>query len=286
MVGDDSMSSVKSKEVANKLFKIYGDLILCRIGSGEPRYNISKEKNKEKAKIAVYINEKFEIALVWDLEYRKRNNQIITSLSVSKKWEDFLQEKDRLYGIYKNMGKKNSNLYEKVLALSIDTLDKIATELQYYIKINIDDIECPEELKKSNERKDDLFLEYIRKRVSTTRFERDRKFRNQVLMEYGYKCAICRCSVKELLEAAHIQAVAAGGLDVVTNGICLCANHHIMYDQKLLKINFDDFTLEDIDECVKSMPWYDTFIKVYSGKILKPQLLSSYEEDDEDVKSH
>lgn len=115
MVGDDYMSSVKSKEVANKLFKIYGDLILCRIGSGEPRYNISKEKNKEKnkekAKIAVYINEKFEIALVWDLEYRKRNNQIITGLSVSKKWEDFLQEKDRLYGICKNMGKKNSNLY-------------------------------------------------------------------------------------------------------------------------------------------------------------------------------
>lgn len=51
MVGDDSMSSVKSKEVANKLFKIYGDLILCRTGSGEPRYNISKEKTKKKLKL-------------------------------------------------------------------------------------------------------------------------------------------------------------------------------------------------------------------------------------------
>lgn len=81
------------------------------------------------------------------------------------------------------------------------------------------------------------------------------------------KCAICRCSEPKILQAAHIIAVSEGGNDGPENGICLCANHHLMYDNELIKIDFENLTLSDVAPTVKSMPWYDSFVKDYDSKI-------------------
>ena len=40
----------------------------------------------------------------------------------------------------------------------------------------------------------------------------------------------------KILRAAHIVPVAKGGIDDITNGICLCTNHEVAFDKGLIKI--------------------------------------------------
>lgn len=64
-------------------------------------------------------------------------------------------------------------------------------------------------------------------------------FRRSVLNAYGQQCAMCGLSFSECLEAAHIipwnRATAAQRISP-TNGLCLCATHHKMFDTGRLTI--------------------------------------------------
>ena len=109
-----------------------------------------------------------------------------------------------------------------------------------------------------------------RRRITTSRWNRQLLFRKKVLQAYGCQCAICRCAEKALLEAAHIQAVASGGSDAVSNGICLCANHHLMLDEHLIEIDYKNAELSFVADSVKNMPWYTYFQDVFNSKLLTP----------------
>jgi len=70
---------------------------------------------------------------------------------------------------------------------------------------------------------------------SIERQKRDPKFRNIILAAYYEQCAICHYDLKMngmsvALEAAHIKMHAAGGPDMVTNGLALCSTHHKLFD--------------------------------------------------------
>lgn len=271
-IGDDNIWTLESNLLRDKLKGIYGESVICRVGKGKPTYNMTYIKDKGCANLAVYINKKYGLALVWNLEHRRNNNRVIKSLSVNRNWDKLLKDEDALRAIYKEMHSSNKRdipkdvLYEKVLALSINTLDKIAYDLYLYMNINEDDTEYVDQCGNYIP-----LPKPVGKRVSTTRFERDRNFRNRILFEYNNKCAICRCAEKKILEAAHIQGIADGGQNDTSNGICLCANHHLMYDTHLIKINFENQTLEYVAPSVQSMPWYYEFIHQYSGKLLAPK---------------
>ena len=65
---------------------------------------------------------------------------------------------------------------------------------------------------------------------------RDPAFRNRVLRAYSYRCAICGYAVRLSeqsvgLEAAHIRWHTAGGPDIESNGLALCALHHKLFDR-------------------------------------------------------
>lgn len=48
---------------------------------------------------------------------------------------------------------------------------------------------------------------------------------------YAQKCSVCGLQLR-IVEAAHIVPVVHPmSLDLVTNGICLCANHHKAFDR-------------------------------------------------------
>lgn len=76
--------------------------------------------------------------------------------------------------------------------------------------------------------------EFIEARVTIAK--RDHSFRERVLRHCGLRCAVCSVSVSKLIEAAHIQPVKDGGSDIVSNGLPLCANHHIAFDCHLWSI--------------------------------------------------
>ena len=118
----------------------------------------------------------------------------------------------------------------------------------------------------------------IRTRNTTSRWNRDRKFSKGVLDAYHYQCAICRCDIPQLLEAAHERGyeVCNTVADMVEHGICLCSNHHAMYDRKdangihLIDIDMNNGTIKINDERIKKMPWYQKFCNEYDAKLLKP----------------
>ena len=64
---------------------------------------------------------------------------------------------------------------------------------------------------------------------------RDPRFREQVLLAYEQRCAICQFDLRLMntpmaLEAAHIKWHQAGGPDEVPNGLALCSIHHKLFD--------------------------------------------------------
>jgi putative restriction endonuclease len=65
------------------------------------------------------------------------------------------------------------------------------------------------------------------------------KFRYQVLAQYGVKCAVCNITEQRLIHAAHICDKEFGGSDDWRNGIPLCANHHIAFDEGLFTVHPD-----------------------------------------------
>ncbi|MCW2750113.1 MAG: hypothetical protein JWR83_1223 [Aeromicrobium sp.] len=70
---------------------------------------------------------------------------------------------------------------------------------------------------------------------SKTAKKRDPKFRDRVLVAYGYQCAICGFDLKLgtspiALDAAHIKWHQAGGMDIESNGFALCSTHHKLFD--------------------------------------------------------
>jgi putative restriction endonuclease len=67
---------------------------------------------------------------------------------------------------------------------------------------------------------------------------RDERFRRRVISAYGGRCAFCGLD-SGLVEAAHIQAVAAGGPDLIVNGLSTCPTHHAAFDRGLLVIGAD-----------------------------------------------
>lgn len=64
-----------------------------------------------------------------------------------------------------------------------------------------------------------------------------RKFRENVLLAYSVRCALCRLRHYELLDAAHIiQDRDPRGIPSVTNGLSLCKLHHAAYDSNIISV--------------------------------------------------
>ncbi|GGQ01352.1 putative restriction endonuclease [Actinomadura coerulea] len=73
---------------------------------------------------------------------------------------------------------------------------------------------------------------------------RDRAFREQIMVAYEYRCAFCGYDgwlngTAVGLDAAHVRWWAFDGPDDITNGICLCALHHKLFDKGALGIAED-----------------------------------------------
>ncbi|MEV4358706.1 phosphorothioated DNA-binding restriction endonuclease [Nonomuraea sp. NPDC049625] len=73
---------------------------------------------------------------------------------------------------------------------------------------------------------------------------RDPGFRDRVLMAYEYCCAFCSYDgwldgAAVGLDAAHVRWWAFDGPDNLTNGLCLCAIHHKLFDKGVLGLTID-----------------------------------------------
>ena len=69
------------------------------------------------------------------------------------------------------------------------------------------------------------------------------RFRFDVLKRYGARCAVCTITHPDMLDAAHLCPVAAGGSDDARNGLVFCLNHHRAYDKGLFRIHSQDLEI-------------------------------------------
>jgi putative restriction endonuclease len=79
-------------------------------------------------------------------------------------------------------------------------------------------------------------------RLLINRKIRDANFRLLVCRAYGDRCAVTGLRIvngggRAEAQAAHIKSVAAGGPDVVQNGIALSATVHWLFDRHLISID-------------------------------------------------
>lgn len=77
-----------------------------------------------------------------------------------------------------------------------------------------------------------------RKRVLTTAIRREgqNKFRDMLLDAYGGTCAVSGCSVKPVLQGAHIVSYRGKHSNIASNGLLLRADIHVLYDRYLLSV--------------------------------------------------
>jgi len=90
---------------------------------------------------------------------------------------------------------------------------------------------------------EDRFAQRRVEQMLVNRKIRDANFRNHVLDAYENTCAVTGLKIvngggKAEAQAAHIWSVAAGGPDIVQNGVALSATAHWLFDRHL--ISFDD----------------------------------------------
>jgi putative restriction endonuclease len=77
---------------------------------------------------------------------------------------------------------------------------------------------------------------FLRERELVTRATRDITFAPKIKMAFGYRCGVCSTQL-DIVEAAHIIPISEEeSADEVWNGICLCPNHHTLFDSGLLLI--------------------------------------------------
>jgi len=239
---------------------LFDGKIICSSGIQNSFEIVFYAKNYIATKdIAIYIHKTKEIAIIWDISLHRKLNAAV-NLSLNKKWDTVLPDNGEIKTYYKKLRTSNKGTYEKVLAMSVNTLIANIENIYDMLEFAKDDNDFPRALKDKP---------YIRERGYCSRLKRDSSFRYKVLSSYNYQCAICRCSEEKILEAAHIKPVHENGSDEVDNGICLCRNHHRMLDKNLIGINFEMNTLTAISDSVRNMPWYSDFMCKYAGKILE-----------------
>jgi putative restriction endonuclease len=87
-----------------------------------------------------------------------------------------------------------------------------------------------------------------RQEASVLRIVRDTAQARRVKALYDYRCQVCQTRLEGLAgpyaEAAHIRPLGAphDGHDTLDNMLCLCPNHHVLFDHGGLAIE-DDFSL-------------------------------------------
>lgn len=69
-------------------------------------------------------------------------------------------------------------------------------------------------------------------------------FRSNLIRAYEGKCAVCGCSVGPVLQAAHIIDYRGSQSNSVNNGILLRADLHVLFDNALIGVNPDTFSVE------------------------------------------
>lgn len=84
-----------------------------------------------------------------------------------------------------------------------------------------------------------------RRQQNLNRIVRDSQLTKKIKKIYNYKCQVCGIQLPVLsgyyIEAAHIKPLGEPhcGPDSIENMICLCPNHHVLFDKGMFSVSSD-----------------------------------------------
>lgn len=92
---------------------------------------------------------------------------------------------------------------------------------------------------------DPTIVEDTRKRNLRAIFQRrgQHKFRDELLAAYNNRCVVTECSVRDVLEAAHIFPYRGRATNQVKNGLLFRADIHTLFDCGLMAIDPESMTV-------------------------------------------
>lgn len=98
---------------------------------------------------------------------------------------------------------------------------------------------------------------YIETKLSVRNNYVQRTFRNNLLVEFDGKCAICEINKKELLYASHIlpysKCSSVNEMIDYNNGLLLCVNHDELFDKGFISFDENDGKIMISSEIEKSL---------------------------------
>ncbi|HYP68744.1 MAG TPA: HNH endonuclease [Thiobacillaceae bacterium] len=108
------------------------------------------------------------------------------------------------------------------------------------------------------------------------RRNRDPGFRERILRAYEYRCCVCgydlRLGQQSIgLEAAHIKWFQAGGPDVESNGLAMCALHHKIFDLGAFTVHASTYRIEFSRHVIGHNVTGQTLLSKHGSEILPPQ---------------
>lgn len=220
---------------------------------------------------AVKLFSERNLFIVWDLEWRRsKTGYTGSSLSLcNNSWDGISTRKTDISCQYKALEYQHSGKWEKIYIVGLDNLQRFFENIKEYMRFNTADDSFPQCDKAKEE---DTFDTTTREKYSSTRWKRDNKFRESVLSAYNYECAICRCDLIDILQAAHEHGYEprSTSWDDPKHGFCLCANHHLMYDRNIIDFDLKSKSLTILDDKIKSMSWYREFVESFGSKLKSP----------------
>lgn len=119
-------------------------------------------------------------------------------------------------------------------------------------------------------RQNSIILEAERRRILTEVISRPQqaKFRREILANFANQCLLTNESTNIVLEACHLIPVKHKGSDNISNGLCLRADIHILFDSKHIRFKPDGEV--QYSELLRGSPTYAGLPR----RIIFPQFIS------------
>lgn len=238
------MTNQEFSEQINNMVSNPDDFVI-RYGRGgkdlSHRFSSYSKTDRAELSKAVYVIKFFsdkEIFIVWSNTQRREHRLMGAGgyiFDSGLEWTPGTFDKKAFVSHYKQLGGNRLGVWEKVYVVGLSNMQDFFEHCDTYMSFNEFDFEHVTDCPNSVREKAQWLTENERKQYSSLRKQRDINFRDSVLSAYGCRCAICRCAIIDLLQAAHERGYEAAktNFDNPKHGICLCANHHLMYDRKL-----------------------------------------------------
>lgn len=102
---------------------------------------------------------------------------------------------------------------------------------------------------------------YIETQISVRNSAVQKRFRDNLMIEFNGKCAICNINKKELLRASHIlpysKCPTVNEMVDYNNGLLLCVTHDELFDKNLISFDYYTGKIKIVGEKILDKKLYD-----------------------------